>query len=450
MKDITIIGAGLSGTLLAMKLFGRKPAQPVHVRMIDRSGEENLGPAYSTSEDHLLNVPAEIMGVYSDNPAHFLEWVKDRGIKAGNGDYLPRKLYREYIHTMFRKAFVQKSENILYERIKGEASDIEIEDQRPVVYMEDGRKFVTDKIVLAPGNAPPLDPVIKNSSFKADKHYIRDAWKPDALKDLFPDDRILFIGTGQTATDLACLLYRKQHRGQMTGISRRGLFPLMQIKTDPYPSFYDELEGLTEIAPVLSIVRKHVRLAEQKGLDPRSVIDSLRPHTKSVWMNLLPEEKRRFLRHVFRYWERIRSRIPPASEETMTKLRKSGQFKTLTGRVTDIIPSESGMEVKYTERGTGEEKTVKADWVINCIGPCQDYDKIDNTFIRNIVRKGIIHSDPAHLGINALPEGPVLQKDGTPSKTIFTIGMPLKGIVWESIAAPEIRAEAELMAGYLI
>ena len=29
MKDITIIGAGLSGTLLAIKLFGRKPAQKV-------------------------------------------------------------------------------------------------------------------------------------------------------------------------------------------------------------------------------------------------------------------------------------------------------------------------------------------------------------------------------------------------------------------------------------
>ena len=29
MKDITIIGAGLSGTLLTMKLFGRSPEQKV-------------------------------------------------------------------------------------------------------------------------------------------------------------------------------------------------------------------------------------------------------------------------------------------------------------------------------------------------------------------------------------------------------------------------------------
>jgi uncharacterized NAD(P)/FAD-binding protein YdhS len=450
MKDITIIGAGLSGTLLAMKLLGRKPADPVHIRMIDRNGEGDLGPAYSTNEDHLLNVPAEIMGVYSDRPEHFLEWVNDRGMKAGSGDYLPRRLYREYIHTMFREAYANKSENISYERIKGEATDLETDDVRPVLHMEDGREFSTDKVVLAPGNSLPSDPPVKNSSFAEDKRYIRNPWKRNVFNELSPDESIFFIGTGQTTIDLATALYRKEHKGQMTGISRRGLFPLMQKKTDPYPSFYDELEGLKDIPTVLSIVRKHVRNAEEKGMDPRSVIDSLRPHTKSVWMNLHPEEKRRFLRHVFRYWERIRSRIPPASEETMKKLRESGQFKTLTGRITDIIPSVSGMQVNYRERGTGEEKTAAADRVLNCIGPCQDYDRIDNTFIRNIVRRGIIHADPAHLGINALPDGHILQKDGTPSDTIFTIGLPLKGIVWESLAAPEIRAEAELLQTILI
>ena len=182
MKDITIIGAGLSGTLLAMKMFGRKPAQKVQVRMIDREGEDNLGPAYSTREDHLLNVPAEIMGVYSDHPEHFLDWVNSKGIKAGKGDYLPRKLYREYIHTMFLEAFAQKSENILYERIKGEASDLEIKDGRPVVRMEDGREFITDIVVLAPGNSLPLNPAVKDSAFIEDKRYIRNAWDPDIFK----------------------------------------------------------------------------------------------------------------------------------------------------------------------------------------------------------------------------------------------------------------------------
>ena len=450
MKEITIIGAGLSGTLLSIKLLGQKPLQPVHVRLVDRFGENTLGPAYTTNEEHLLNVPAEIMGVYSDHPEHFLEWVNNKGITASKGDYLPRKLYREYIHTMFHDALEQKSEKISFDRIQGEAEDLEISEDRPALYLEDGRKFRTDKVVLALGNSLPLNPETKNNSYKSDNRYIRDPWDPTVMKTFSPDDKILFIGTGQTTIDIAAALYRKKHRGQMTSISRRGLFPLMQKKTDPYPSFYDELEGLTDIPSVLSIVRKHIRNAEEKGLDPRSVIDSLRPHTKFIWMNLRSEEKRRFLRHVFRYWEIIRSRIPPASEDTMNMLKRSGQFKVITGRITDIISSDGAMEVKYTERGTDEEKSLSAEYVVNCIGSCQDYDKIDNKFIRNLVRRGIIHADPAHLGINALPEGPVLQRDGKPSDTIFTIGVPLKGIVWESIAAPEIRAEAELLSESLL
>ena len=109
--------------------------------------------------------------------------MNNKGIQAGKGDYIPRKLYREYIHTMFRESYAQKSENILYERIKGEASDMEMRDGRPVVHMEDGREFVTDKAVLAPGNSLPLDPAVKNSGFASDKRYIRSGWDPEILKD---------------------------------------------------------------------------------------------------------------------------------------------------------------------------------------------------------------------------------------------------------------------------
>jgi uncharacterized NAD(P)/FAD-binding protein YdhS len=450
MKDITIIGAGLSGTLLAMNLLRQKTGQQVHIRLIDRDSENSLGPAYSTNEEHLLNVPAEIMGAFSEDPGHFLEWAKDKNIPASEGDYLPRKLYREYIHTMFLEAYNSKSSSISLERIKGEAADLKLAEDKPVVYMEDGTEFNTDKVVLALGNSLPLNPGTKNQTFINDKRYIRNPWHPSVFKNISTDDTILFIGTGQTTVDLAASLFRRKHKGRMISISRKGLFPLVQKKTEPYPSFYDELKDLKDIPSVFHIVRKHIRNAEEKGFDSRSVIDSLRPHTKTVWMNLLPEEKKRFLRHVFRYWEIIRSRIPPASEKIMNELKLSGQMKVVTGRITDIIPNDHTMEMLYTERGTGKEKSVQTDWVINCIGPCQDYEKIDSTFIKTIISSGLIHCDPAHLGINALPEGPVINADGKPSDILFTIGLPLKGIVWESLAAPEIRAEAEMMSESLL
>jgi uncharacterized NAD(P)/FAD-binding protein YdhS len=450
MREITIIGAGLSGTLLAINLLRQESKNNFKIKLIDRNNKNKLGPAYSTNEDYLLNVPTEKMGAFSIEPDHFLKWSLKRKIDVKEGDYLRRKLYREYIQELFQNTINNRYNNILFERIEGEVVDIKIFNDRPVVFMSNGNEFVTDKVVLALGNAPPGNPEIKNQFFLESKRYIQNPWDTQIFKNILPEDTILFIGTGQTTVDLATGLFKRNHRGKMISISRRGIFCLVQKKVEPYPSFYDELKGIKDFLSVFRIVRKHLRIAEGNGFDPRAVIDSLRPHTKLIWMNLPPEEKKRFLRHAFRYWEIIRSRIPPASDEIMNKLKTSGQMKILSGRITEIISTQNKLEIKYTERGTTGEKSVSADIVINCIGPCQDYEQIDQPLIKNLLNNNIIQCDPVHLGINALPEGNVIQKDGTPSKMLYTIGLPLKGIVWESLAAPEIRFEAEELSKILL
>ena len=450
MKAIAIIGAGLSGTMLAMNLLKQKCSRQVNIKLIDRGGENNLGPAYSTNEDYLLNVPAELMGAFSKEPEHFLNWALEKNIKTGKGDYLPRKLLREYIQEMFHQAFKEKDSSIIFQRFEGEAVDVKTEDDHLKVFMEVGSSFDADKVVLALGNAPPRTPKIKNPSSLKEKCYINNPWDPDVFKELSPDDTILFIGSGQTMVDLAAGLFKKKYKGKMISISRRGIFPFSQKKVEPYPSFFDEIKDESDFPAIFKIVRKHFRKAEEMGLDPRAVIDSLRPHTKTIWMNLPREEKKRFLRHAFRYWEIIRSRIPPASDEIIRKLRTSGQMEVVTGRVTDIIPSQSRMEIKYTERGKVNEKSLTANIVINRIGPCQDYEQIEQPLVKNLLNNRLIQCDPVHLGINALPEGNVIQEDGTPSDKVYTIGLPLKGIVWESLALPEIRVEAEELSKILV
>ena len=98
MSRIAIIGAGLSGRLLALNLlrFASSDAA-ASVRMLDRGDERDMGPAYSCEADYLLlNVPAGRMGAFSENPEHFLTWNRDRGAHAaGPWDFLPRRLYRE-------------------------------------------------------------------------------------------------------------------------------------------------------------------------------------------------------------------------------------------------------------------------------------------------------------------------------------------------------------------
>lgn len=448
--DITIIGAGLSGTLLTMNLLMLSGNKKVHIRLVDRNGPEDLGPAYSTQEDYLLNVPVEIMGALSRDPAHFLNWTLQKKIPARKGDYLPRKLYREYVLEMLNNALRNKSSATHLERIRGEVLDIQPKGDRYRIFIKDRDDFTTDKVVLALGNSPPKNPGLRTGSFPTNGRYLQNPWGRDIFNNLSPTDTILFIGTGQTMVDLVTGLYRRKHKGQLIGISRRGVLPLSQKMVDPYPSFFHELEGQMDMLLIYQIVRKHLKNAAQQGLDYRSVIDSLRPHTQQIWMQLPISEKHRFLRHVFRYWEIIRSRIPPQSMAVIQEMQDSNQLNIIIGRIESMTENDQGLSVHYVERNTHESKSVTTDWVINCMGPNQDYDTIDQPLIKNLVRQKLIHTDPAHLGIDATPEGAVIDKDGNPSETLFTVGLPLKGIVWEALATPEIRVQAENLAERLL
>ena len=63
--------------------------------------------------------------------------------------------------------------------------------------------------------------------------------------------------------------------------------------------------------------------------------------------------------------------------------------------------------------------------------------------VQQLLKNQIIAPDLLNYGINA-------QKDGQISQNIYTIGPPLKGILWESTAVPEIRVQAHDLASKII
>jgi uncharacterized NAD(P)/FAD-binding protein YdhS len=73
---IAVVGAGFSGTLLALHLLRRSPAD-ARVLLVERNGRFGEGQAYATGNpSHLLNVPAGRMGAFHDRPGHFLDWLQ--------------------------------------------------------------------------------------------------------------------------------------------------------------------------------------------------------------------------------------------------------------------------------------------------------------------------------------------------------------------------------------
>lgn len=52
--------------------------------------------------------------------------------------------------------------------------------------------------------------------------------------------------------------------------------------------------------------------------------------------------------------------------------------------------------------------------------------------------------------VDALPDGRTIDANGNVSDTLLTIGTALEGVLWESTAMPEIRAQAHKLALFLI
>ncbi len=63
-----------------------------------------------------------------------------------------------------------------------------------------------------------------------------------------------------------------------------------------------------------------------------------------------------------------------------------------------------------------------------------------------MIGKGLIKADSLKMGIDAAPDGRAIDKNGSVSEQILTVGTALKGVLRESTAMPEIRAQAQRLA----
>jgi uncharacterized NAD(P)/FAD-binding protein YdhS len=108
------------------------------------------------------------------------------------------------------------------------------------------------------------------------------------------------------------------------------------------------------------------------------------------------------------------------------------------------------INVHYTPRRRQTRKVVTADFVINCTGPEADYDRIEHPLVINLLRRGLVKPVPAHLGMAALSDGAIVNKDGDASRVVYTLGSTMKGLLWEVLAVPDIRVQAENLARQLL
>jgi len=453
MKTVLIIGAGFSGVITAARLLRQGNATIGKIIVADGCGTFARGMAYGAqNDDHTLNVPAADMSAFEEDSGDFLRFASRAGAAMAPGCFVPRRLYGDYLEDSLKRAEQQAAPHLPLERVHHYVTALD----RPAplspwrATLEDGSVIVAEQVVLALGNFASANPRIANSAFYKSRQYIRNPWDAGRLQSIPPDAKILILGTGLTMVDTATALLKEKPRRSIIALSRRGLLP--QPHRSPGAGAAGTGEALA-LGDGGATVRAHVRAIRRyshwlaaQGRDWREGMAIVRSVASDIWQQYPEKERRRFLRHVWPYWDTHRHRISDDAHQRLNGAEERGHLTVLAGRVIDIDDRAGTVHVTVRRRGSLHATTIDADVVINCTGPCGDAGETGNLLVEQLIRAGSIRADALRLGVDVGADCAVVDKDGAPSDSLFYIGPWLKASYWEATSVPDLRRFARRLA----
>ncbi len=476
--SIAIVGAGFSGTLLALHLLQRSPPH-TRVVLIERV-RFGRGPAYADGNaSHLLNVPAAKMSAFPQRPLDFLHWLQGLspeeacGVEAGPASFVPRRMFGRYMRHLLNNEMKVAERRDQLQLVRGDVLSITPDGAGLSLALDRDRVVLAERAVLAIGNFPPAPPPVADPSFYDSPAYKADPWAPDTLEGLDPDAPVLLVGTGLTTIDSVVSLLDQGHRGPITALSRRGLLPhrhhaapsgattpgarmpgpamsgaatpgaatpgAAMPETDAFP---------TRLNALARILRTNAARQIACGGGWHAVIDEIRPITTELWQAMSLRDRQRFLRHLRPWWDTHRHRISGPVADRIAQARASGQLRIRAGRIRAYQQDrpDGPVTVLFRPRFADELDSVTVGRVVNCAGPDADYSRIRDPLVRSLLDNGLVRPDPLCLGLDVTAHCALLGRDGSISRRLFAVGPVTRGMFWEMTAVPDIRQQAELLA----
>lgn len=451
-RRIGIVGAGFTGALLAVHLI-RHCRTPTRILLFDRTGRFGPGLAYRTEDrGHLLNVRAANMSAFPDQPDHFRRWLDpfDPSPGAAGQAFATRGQYGRYLQDVLETARREAPPFIHFEPVAAEITDLEPAAAGHCLIAADGTRHPVDEAVLCLGNFPPRPPAILRPGFYDDPaHFVSNPWDTAAIEAIAPDRPVLILGSGLTMVDVVMTLARRGHRAPLTVLSRHGLLPTVHQSAPPWPDFIAGKSLPATVSARLALVRAEVRRAARRGIDWRSVIDSLRPHLPALWRSLSRAEQRRFLRRLRPYWDVHRHRMAPEIAAAIDRLLIQNRLTLVTGRLLDLERRDGTTLATVRPRGGAQPVTLTTDVVINATGLATDILQVPDALIRALLARGLVRPDPLAIGLDVSDEGALIDQAGQPVPGLHALGPLTRGAWWEITAVPDLRNQAAQFAGQL-
>jgi uncharacterized NAD(P)/FAD-binding protein YdhS len=432
---VAIVGAGFSGTMLAVQLLQRGGGR---VTLIERGPEAGRGLAYGAADPiHLLNVCAAGMSAFPDRPDDFARFAQASGWAASGTGFAPRRLYGDYLQARMKDAAAAAGGR--FTLLRHAARDIRGDDERLVLALDDGLELGCDSAVLALGNPPPAAPPGIDSEALGADIYRADPWAAGATDGLGPDDPVLIIGTGLTMIDMALLLERSGSKGPILALSRRGLMPRPHAEPVSY-----EARSQAPRARGAALLQAFRHRADAIGW--RQAVDELRPFTQNMWRRAPNNERRRFLRHLRPWWDVHRHRLAPQLHARIMAMVESGRLEVAAGKLLGAKRSDGRAQVRWRRRGSDVVECFAAARIINCTGPEGLLRNSSEPLLRNLAARGAVRPGSCGIGLDVDEAARVIDGEGQANPRLFALGPLTRGTFWEISAVPDIRLQVEALA----
>ena len=439
--DVAIVGFGYAGLATLVHLVDRA-SSPLRVAVVgdDLSGH---GLAYGTRDpEHLLNVPAARMSAIAADGADFVRWLEgpdaaDARRRLGVGPvastgYAPRALYAAYLDAVrARTVRHAAAARVEITWIAGSAERLAPAGEGWVVRVGD-RALSARAAVLATGNEPKS----LTGSLRHPRLH-RGPWALDAQPVAGWEEPVLLLGTSLTAVDALISLRRRGYRGRIVAASRHGLLPWTHPpQPRPVPPPSARARAIRTVADVVSLIED----LRRAGYELPEIVDGLRPHTAAIWQRLGTEQQRLALERHVAAWGVLRHRVAPTIGARIARERAEGGLEVRAVSAIDPVPDGERLHVVLTARdGTVERLTPAA--VIDCAGFQLDWTRSERPLLRALVADGVVRPHPTGLGVAA--------DDLRVAPGLHALGSLLTGQLWESVAVPELREQADRIAARL-
>lgn len=439
VTSIIIIGGGASGVFLAAQLL-RSDDPALRITVVEKTGTFGRGLAYRTDlPDHLLNVSAQGMSAWPDDPDHFRRWLSHRlpDLHEPGSAFAPRGLYGDYLggilDALARNEPVRlRLVHVCAVSLAPNASGIEVK-------LANGTSLIAHKAVLAVGH--DTQPASEFSF----------AVRPDSDADtpLAPDAPVLILGTGLSMVDTWLSLKARGHAGSVTALSRRGLLPAPHRAGKPLRLDSADVPLGTDLSYFVEWFRDLVREHEAAGGDWRDVVDGIRPFNQRIWQSWPSSARRRFLEHTKAWWDIHRHRMAPSIHAGLAAALKGGELRLAAGRLLDARPAPEGWAARVQPRGRAPVRELTAARIYDCTGIVKDIASGSIGVVRSLTDRGLARNDPLRVGLDVTTGCAVIDAAGKVSDKIFALGPLTRGAFFEIDAVPEIRVQAARLAARL-